>query len=108
MSAYPRGIYENCIDDGKESFNFFDKCKFWVHWKCNNLNFIDFHHLPGSDGPWFCFEYISNILPFGKLNNQNFQSFVLSFTDAYSDPYQNKENSTVFLTPPPNLSLSFN
>ena len=31
----------------------------------------------GRDDPWFCFKSNSDILPFGKLNNQNFKSFVL-------------------------------
>ena len=79
-----------------------------VHPKCNNLNFIDFQHVRGSDNTWFCFKCNTNILPFGKLNNLNFQSFILSLIEASSDANQNKENSTLFLKPPPNLRLLFN
>ena len=86
---------------------FFYYCKSWVHPKCNNLNFIKIQHVSGSDNPRFCFKYNSNILPFGKLNNQNFQLFILSFTEASSNTNQNKENSTLLLKPP-NFSLLFN
>ena len=108
MTTYPCGICEKFIDDGKESSVFCDKCKSWVHPKCNNLNFIDFQHVCSSEDPWFCFKCNSDILPIGKLNDQNFQSFVLSFTEASLDANQNKENGTLLLKPPLNLSLLFN
>ena len=108
MTSLPCGICEKFIENGKESSIFCDKCKSWVHPKCNNLNFIDFQLVCVSDDPWFCFKCNSDVLPFGKLSYQNFQSFVLSFTEASSDANQNKENSTLLLKPPPNLSLLFN
>ena len=108
MTTYPCGICEKFIDDGKESSIICEKCKSWVHPKCSNLNYIGFQHVHGSDDPWFCFKCNSDILPFGKLNNQNFRSFVLSFTEASSDANQDKENSTLLLKPPSNLSLLSN
>ena len=47
------------------------------------------------------------MLPFGKLN-PNFQSFILSFTEASSNANQNKGNSTLLLEASLNLSLLFN
>ena len=76
--------------------------------KCSNLNFIGLQHVFGSDDPWFCFKSNSDILPFGKLNNQNFKSFVIFFTEASSNAKHNQESSTLLLKPPPNVSLLFN
>ena len=56
----------------------------------------------------FVLNVIAIILSFGKLNNQNFQSYMLSFTEASSDANRNKGNSTLSLKYPPNLSLLFN
>ena len=69
MTTHPCGICENFIDDGKESSIFCGKCKSWIHLTCNDLNFIVFQHVRGSDDPWFCFKCNSDILRFGKSNN---------------------------------------
>ena len=74
------------------------------HPKSNNLNFTDFQNFSGRDDPWFCFKCSSDILPFRKLKNQSFDSFILPFTEASSNPHDNKEN----YKPPPNFSLLFN
>ena len=77
----------------------------WFHPQCNNLNFTDFQNFSGSDDPWFCLKFNSDILPFRKLKNQSFHSFLLSFTEASSNLNHNKENRTLSLKPPPNFSL---
>ena len=53
--------------------------------------------------PWFCCKYIIDVFLFGTIKNQNFSSFVLN---------NNKKNTntgrSIYLKPPPNLSLLFN
>ena len=31
-----------------------DICQSWIHMICNNLNYIDYKYLQGSNDPWFC------------------------------------------------------
>lgn len=75
------------------------------HPKSNNLNFTDFQNFSGRDDPWFCFKCSSDILPFRKLKNQSFHSFLLSFTEVSLNLNHNKENRTLSLKPPTNFSL---
>ena len=77
MAHYLCGVWEKSIDDSKQSSIFCDLCKFWVHTKCNQLNFLDFQHIKACTEPWFCFKCISDLFPFGTLN-QNFSSFALN------------------------------
>ena len=51
MVHYPCGVCENSIDDSKQSPTFCDILKFWVHSKCNHLNFIDFQHIKACTEP---------------------------------------------------------
>ena len=94
---------ENSIDDSKQSLICCDLCKFWVHIKCNQLNFLDFQHIKACTEP-FSFKCIIDLFPFGTLNNnQNFSSFVLNNKNSNA-----KTGSSINLKPPPNLSLLFN
>ena len=56
MAHYPCGVCEKSIDDSKQSSIFCDLCKFWVHTKCNQLNFLDFQHIKACTERWFCFK----------------------------------------------------
>ena len=103
MAHYPCGVCEKSIDDSKQSSIFCDLCKFWVHTKCNQLNFLDFQHIKACTEPWFCFKCISDLFPFGTLNNQNFSSFVLNNKNSNANT-----GSSINLKPPSNLSLLFN
>ena len=103
MAQYPFGVCEKSIDDSKQSSIFCDLCKFWVHTKCNQLNFLDFQHIKACTEPWFCFKCISDLFPFGTLNNQNFSSFVLNNKNSNENT-----GSSINLEPPPNLSSLFN
>ena len=103
MAHYPCGVCEKSIDDSKQSSIFCDLCKFWVHTKCNQLNFLDFQHIKACTEPWFCFKCISDLFSFGTLNNQNFSSFVLNNKNSNANT-----GSSINLEPPPNLSLLFN
>ena len=91
------------IDDSQQSLIFCDLCKLWVHTKCNQLNFLDFQHIKSCTEPWFCFKCISDLFPFGTLNNQNFSSFVLNNRNSNENT-----GGSINLEPPPNSSLLFN
>ena len=71
MTHYPCGVCEKSIVDSVQSSILCDLCKFWVHAKCNQLNF-DFQHTKACNEPWFCFKCISDVFSFDTLNNQNF------------------------------------
>ena len=103
MAHYPCAVCEKSIDDSKQSSIFCDLCKFWVHTKCSQLNFLDFQHIKACTDPWFCFKYISDLFPFGTLNNRNLSSFVLNNKNCNANT-----GSSINLKPPPNLSLLFN
>ena len=103
MAHYPCGVCEKSIDDSKQSSIFCDLCKFWVHTKCNQLNVLDFQHIEACTEPWFCLKCISNLFPFGTLNNQNFSSFVPSNKNSNTNT-----GSSINLEPSSNVSLLFN
>ena len=31
-----------------------NKCNFWIHIKCNNLNYKNYKYLNENGDPWFC------------------------------------------------------
>ena len=33
-----------------------DLCEFWIHIKCNNLNYLDYRYLQNCDKSWYCIE----------------------------------------------------
>ena len=102
MVHYLCGVCENSIDGNKQLSISCEFCKFSVPSKCNHLHFLDFQHTKACTEPWFYFKCISDVFPFGTLNNKNFSSFV---------PNNNKNDtntgSSINLKPPPNLSLLF-
>ena len=53
----------------------------WIHLKCNDLNFIDYEKLQNQTEPQYCFCFNCTIFPFGKLNNQQFNKFLLYEND---------------------------
>ena len=104
MIIYPCGICQNSLDDDKESSILCDLYKFWIHPKYNNLNSIEFQHISGSSDPWFCLKSNRNLLPFGNLNNQDFQVLV---SNNIINPLING-SSSVLLKPSSNLAFLFN
>ena len=63
---------------------FYVLCKLWVHNKCNNLNYVDYQYLLGSNDPWCCLNCNSEIYALGKLRKQNFMSFIRdNLTDSF-------------------------
>ena len=51
---------------------------FWVHIKCNNLNYVDNKYLSENDDPWFCLKCNSQLFPFGTLDNKKFMQYILN------------------------------
>ena len=45
----------------------YDICNFWVHIKCNNLNYIDYKYLQSNNDRWYCITCSSLIFPFNWL-----------------------------------------
>ena len=72
---FPCSVCHKSIGD-KENSIFCDLCKLWVHIKCNNLNYVDYQYLSGSNDPWYCLNCNSEIYALGKLSKQNFMSFI--------------------------------
>ena len=90
-----------------------DLCEFWIHIKCNNLNYLDYRYLQNCDESWYCIECCSSIFPFNSLSsNKNFLTCCTS-NDSDSNFIQLKElendhNSSLLLKPSPNLELLVN
>ena len=103
-----RGYNKNDYD--KEHAIQCDICNFSVHIKCNNLNYIDYKHLQGNNGLWYCITCSSSIFPFKFLNNKNSASLVISQTEANNYNFVSN-NSSLLLNPsqkPINLVNQFN
>ena len=63
-----------------------DICNRWVHIKCNFFNPIDYKRLQHDPLPFFCINCISEMLPFEKVTNNEFYSFITRgsiFPDNY-------------------------
>ena len=111
MVSYLCRICEKTIEDDKESSILCDFCNSWIHPKCNQLNFLDFQRISGSNSdPWLYFKRISETFPFGNLNNQNFHSFIHNNPEMNGSSVGKYTNGNTILTlnPPPNLRLLFN
>ena len=103
-----RGYNKNDYD--KEHAIQCDICNFSVHIKCNNLNYIDYKHLQGNNGLWYCITCSSSIFPFKFLNNKNSASLLISQTEANNYNFVSN-NSSLLLNPsqkPINLVNQFN
>ena len=103
MYDYPCGVCEKSIDDRKQWSTFCDLGKFWIHTKCNRLNFPGFLQIKDCTEARFCFKCISDLFPFGTLNGQNFSSFVVNNKNSNANA-----GSSINLKPLPNFSLLFN
>ena len=84
-----------------------DICKFWIHVKRNNFNYLDYRCLQNCDECWYCIECCSTIFPINLLSSNN---TLLACTGNDSNFIQLKElendhNSSLLLKPSPNLAL---
>ena len=68
-------------------------CDFWVHIKCNDLNYTDYKFLQNSNDPWFCISYCSETFPFNTVkSNKNFTSIFHDSNNKSKTP-DDKDNS---------------
>ena len=81
-----------------------DICNFWVHIKCNNLNYIDYKDLQGNKDPWHCITCSSLIFPFICLNNKNFGSLLISKAGQTNNFSFDNNTSSLMLNTSPKLT----
>ena len=86
----------------KEDSIYCDKCNFWVHIKCNNLNCIDYKYLSGNGYPWFCLKCNSPLFQFGTLENKKFMQHILNSSNMKND--SKIEFNNLVLKPPPSIT----
>ena len=55
-----------------------DRREFWIHIKCNNLDYLDYRYLQNCDKSWYCIEYCSTVFPFNSLSS-NFKALSTSW-----------------------------
>ena len=87
-----------------------DLCEFWIHIKCNNLNYLDYRHLQNCDESWYCIECCSTIFPFNSLSSKKFLACYTN-TDSNIIQWKDLENdhaSSLSLKPSSNLELLVN
>ena len=100
---FPCRIYAKNVHDKDKAVQC-DLCEFWIHIKCNNLNYLDYRYLQTCDGSWYCIECCSSVFSFNSLSsNKNFLTCCTS-SDSDSDFIQLKElendqNSSLLLKP---------
>ena len=104
---FPCRICEKNVHD-KEKVVQCDLCEFWIHIKCNNLNYLDYRYLQNCDESWYCIERCSSIFPLNSLSsNINFLTCCTS-TDSDSNFIQlieleNDHNSSLLLNIMPSM-----
>ena len=85
-------------------------CAQWfkpIHFKCNNLNFLDDQLIKNSKSSWFCL-HCSNIFPFTNITGKKLQS-VFSNEEYHVDDYiDNSTKTRLVLKPQENLTNFFN
>ena len=66
MITYPCGSCGKSVNSNQKAV-FCDRCKYWVHTKCNGLSKKDYELLQKEpeDSKWVCQKCINNALPFG-------------------------------------------
>ena len=81
-----------------------DICNFWLHIKYNNLNYVHYKYLKGSNDHWHCITCSSSIFPFNCLNNKQFGSLLISQTDQRNNFSFDNNNSSLLLNLSPKLT----
>ena len=92
---FPCKIFENNVPNCDQVFQC-DLCDSWVHFKCSDLNYIDYKFLQNFNDPWFCIQCCSEIFPFNTVKNRNFFSI-------FYDSNGNSKNSSLLLKPSEHL-----
>ena len=98
---------------GKDKAAQCDLCEFWIHIRCNNLNYLDNRYFQNCDDFWYCIEYCSTVFPFNILSSN--KSFLACCTSTGSDSnfiqlkeLENDHNSLLLLNSSINLELLVN
>ena len=106
---FPCKICAKNVHDKDKAFQC-DLCEFWIHIKCNNLNYLDYRHLQNCDESWYCIECCCSIFPFNSLSSN--KNFLTCCTSADSDSnfiqlkeLENDHTSSLLLQPSLNLEL---
>ena len=106
---FPRRICAKNVRDKDKAVQC-DLYEFYIHIKCNNLNYLDYRYLLNYDKLCYFIECCSTIFPFNSLlSNKNFLACCTS-TNSDSNFMQLKElgndhNSSFLLKPSSNLEL---
>ena len=88
-----------------------DLCEFWIHIKCNNLNYLDYRYLQNCDESLYCIECWSTIFPFNSwTSNKNFLACCTNNDSniTQSKDLENDNNSSLSLKPSSKLELLIN
>ena len=88
-----------------------DIYELWIHYKWNNLNYLDYRYLQNCDESWYCIEGCSTIFSFNSLSsNKNFLTCCTN-TDSNITQWKDLENdydNSLSLNPSSSLELSVN
>ena len=85
-------------------------CEFWIHLKCNNLNYLDYRYLQNCDESCYCIECCSRIYPFNSLSiNKNLLACCTTDSNTMQWKYpENDHDSSLLLKLSPNLEVLVN
>ena len=72
-----------------------DLCDFWVHTKCNDLNYIYYKFLQNSNPPWFCISCCSKIYFFNTVKNN--KNTISNFHDGNKKSKETDEKDSCLL-----------
>ena len=64
-SKFPCQICAKNVHDKDKAIQC-DLCEFWIHIKCNSLNYLNDRYLQSCDESWYCIEFDSTIFPLIK------------------------------------------
>ena len=84
-------------------------CLTEIHFKRNNLSFVDGQVIKNANKSWFYLQCSKNIFPFTNINNYKLSLTVNSSDKQFSyDNDLNSTNTCLVLNPPENLTNLFN
>ena len=86
-----------------------ERCNYWIHINCNNLNNIDYKFLQNSNDCWYCILCCSQIFPFNSMkSNKNFSMCVTNFYNNNKPGKAINNEGSLLLKPSENLKLLVN
>ena len=86
-----------------------ERCNYWIHINCNNLNNIDYKFLQSSNDPWYCILCCRQIFPFDSMkSNKNFSMCVSNFHNNNKPGKAINNEDSLLLKPSENVKLLVN